>query len=95
MSLRPLRRPKFFNFLASLLFFHTTLLPTPYCYSQVYRARIKTTGQEVAVKVQRPGLEPKIVLDAHVLRWLAAILQRLFKTRSDLRAVADQLVGRL
>ena len=34
---------------------------------QVYRARVAATGQEVAVKVQRPGLEPRIILDAHVL----------------------------
>ena len=35
------------------------------------------------------------MLDAHVLRWLAAIIQKVMSGRSDLRAVADQLVGRI
>lgn len=40
---------------------------------QVYRARLKS-GQEVAVKVQRPNLEPIIAFDLAVLRWIAHLL---------------------
>lgn len=42
---------------------------------QVYRARLKS-GQEVAVKVQRPNLEPVIAFDLAVLRWIAHLLTR-------------------
>lgn len=37
---------------------------------QVYRARLHT-GEEVAVKVQRPNLLPKITLDLYLMRWAA------------------------
>jgi predicted unusual protein kinase regulating ubiquinone biosynthesis (AarF/ABC1/UbiB family) len=42
---------------------------------QVYRARLKT-GQEVVVKVQRPGLVPRIEVDLAVLRCLVCGLDR-------------------
>jgi predicted unusual protein kinase regulating ubiquinone biosynthesis (AarF/ABC1/UbiB family) len=42
---------------------------------QVYRARLKT-GQEVAVKVQRPGLVHRIEVDLAVLRCLVCGLDR-------------------
>jgi predicted unusual protein kinase regulating ubiquinone biosynthesis (AarF/ABC1/UbiB family) len=37
---------------------------------QVYKARLKT-GEEVAVKVQRPNLLPILTLDLHLMRWAA------------------------
>lgn len=37
---------------------------------QVYRARLHT-GEEVAVKVQRPNLKPIITLDLFLMRWAA------------------------
>ncbi|HBE34537.1 MAG TPA: hypothetical protein DDW76_23345, partial [Cyanobacteria bacterium UBA11369] len=40
---------------------------------QVYRARLKT-GEEVAVKVQRPNLRPIITLDLYLMRWAAGWL---------------------
>lgn len=40
---------------------------------QVYRARLKT-GEEVAVKVQRPNLRPVITLDLYLMRWAASWL---------------------
>jgi ubiquinone biosynthesis protein len=43
--------------------------------AQVHRARMKT-GEEVAVKVQRPGLEEIIDADIRVLRRLAALAGR-------------------
>ena len=42
---------------------------------QVYRARL-WTGEQVAVKVQRPGLDQTINFDLAVLRWIAAFLAR-------------------
>lgn len=40
---------------------------------QVYRA-VLPTGEEVAVKVQRPNLLPKISLDLYLMRWSASWL---------------------
>ncbi|NEO31815.1 MAG: AarF/ABC1/UbiB kinase family protein [Symploca sp. SIO3C6] len=40
---------------------------------QVYHAHL-LTGEEVAVKVQRPNLEPIITLDLYLMRWLASWL---------------------
>ncbi|HKP85209.1 MAG TPA: AarF/ABC1/UbiB kinase family protein [Blastocatellia bacterium] len=42
---------------------------------QVYRATLKS-GEEVAVKVQRPLLDEKIRFDLDLLRWLARMLDR-------------------
>jgi predicted unusual protein kinase regulating ubiquinone biosynthesis (AarF/ABC1/UbiB family) len=42
---------------------------------QVYRARLKT-GEEVAVKVQRPGLAERVAEDLDLLRWIARMLDR-------------------
>lgn len=40
---------------------------------QVYRARLKS-GEEVAVKVQRPNLLPTLTLDLYLMRWAASWL---------------------
>jgi predicted unusual protein kinase regulating ubiquinone biosynthesis (AarF/ABC1/UbiB family) len=40
---------------------------------QVYRARLHS-GEEVAVKVQRPNLRPTITLDLYLMRWAAGWL---------------------
>lgn len=40
---------------------------------QVYRARLKS-GEEVAVKVQRPNLLPTLTLDLYLMRWAAGWL---------------------
>lgn len=40
---------------------------------QVYRAYLKT-GEEVAVKVQRPNLLPTLTLDLYIMRWAAGWL---------------------
>lgn len=41
---------------------------------QVYRARLKASGEEVAVKVQRPGVVEAIALDTYILRYVAGAL---------------------
>ncbi|MBW4541034.1 MAG: AarF/ABC1/UbiB kinase family protein [Myxacorys chilensis ATA2-1-KO14] len=38
--------------------------------AQVYKARLKT-GEEVAIKVQRPNLLPTLTLDLYLMRWAA------------------------
>jgi predicted unusual protein kinase regulating ubiquinone biosynthesis (AarF/ABC1/UbiB family) len=41
---------------------------------QVYKARLRSTGQEVAVKVQRPGIEEAVGLDFYLVRILASFV---------------------
>ncbi|MEX0325528.1 MAG: AarF/UbiB family protein [Puniceicoccaceae bacterium] len=38
---------------------------------QIYRARLKSNGQEVAVKIQKPGLRKPIRTDLEIMVWLA------------------------
>lgn len=45
---------------------------------QVYRARLRDGGKEVAVKVQRPGIRRAVEADLDMLRWLAVKLDDLF-----------------
>ncbi|HWP42842.1 MAG TPA: AarF/ABC1/UbiB kinase family protein [Blastocatellia bacterium] len=58
---------------------------------QVYRARL-VTGEEVAVKVQRPGLAELIARDLDLLRWIARQLDRfpkLFPGAEWLKAIDE------
>ncbi|KAE9586483.1 putative cadmium-transporting ATPase [Lupinus albus] len=41
---------------------------------QVYRATLRSTGEDVAIKVQRPGIEPLIYRDLFLFRTLASFL---------------------
>lgn len=41
---------------------------------QVYKATLRESGEEVAVKVQRPGIEPIIYQDLVLFRWMAGFL---------------------
>ncbi len=51
---------------------------------QVYKGKLKT-GEEVAIKVQRPDLRERITIDLYILRRLAAWVQKKVKrVRSDL-----------
>ncbi|MEL6929943.1 MAG: AarF/ABC1/UbiB kinase family protein [Cyanobacteria bacterium J06600_6] len=62
---------------------------------QVYKGRLKT-GEAVAVKVQRPGLNRRISLDIYIMRLLAGFVQdRVKQVRSDLRAIIDELAERI
>lgn len=59
---------------------------------QVYQARLKTTGELVALKVQRPDCEELIRLDLFVLRWWSGICSEifgLFGRDVDLQSVID------
>ncbi len=62
---------------------------------QVYRGRLKT-GEEVAVKVQRPGLFQRIALDIYVLRQIAKLVTRFIpQLKSDLVAIMDEFGARI
>jgi predicted unusual protein kinase regulating ubiquinone biosynthesis (AarF/ABC1/UbiB family) len=62
---------------------------------QVYKGRLKT-GEEVAIKVQRPGLAENIALDIYIMRniclWAQANFQQI---RSNLAAIIDELAFRI
>jgi len=52
----------------------STISPSPIAAAslgQVYRATLRSTGEEVAIKVQRPGIEPIIYRDLLLFRTLA------------------------
>jgi predicted unusual protein kinase regulating ubiquinone biosynthesis (AarF/ABC1/UbiB family) len=62
---------------------------------QVYKGRLKT-GEEVAIKVQRPDLRERITIDLYILRNLAGWVQRKMKqVRSDLVGILDELGDRI
>ena len=62
---------------------------------QVYKGRLKT-GEEVAIKVQRPDLRERITIDLYILRNLAGWIQRkMQRVRSDLVGILDELGDRI
>ncbi|MBK1990073.1 AarF/ABC1/UbiB kinase family protein [Sphaerospermopsis aphanizomenoides BCCUSP55] len=62
---------------------------------QVYKGKLKT-GEEVAVKVQRPDLREIITIDLYILRRLAGWVKRKVKrVRSDLVGILDELGDRI
>ncbi len=78
---------------------YTELTPDPIAAAslgQVYRAKLRTTGEEVAVKVQRPDLRERITIDLYILRRLSAWGQKAVKqVRSDLVGILDELGERI
>ncbi|KAL7176082.1 hypothetical protein ACSBR2_029623 [Camellia fascicularis] len=62
---------------------------------QVYQARLRPSGQVVAVKVQRPGVQAAISLDILILRFLAGLVRRAGKFNTDLQAVVDEWASSL
>lgn len=61
---------------------------------QVHKARL-VTGEEVAVKIQRPSVERNAALDVYVLRRAAQVAKNRFKLRSDLAGIVDEFGTRL
>jgi predicted unusual protein kinase regulating ubiquinone biosynthesis (AarF/ABC1/UbiB family) len=62
---------------------------------QVYKGKLKT-GEEVAIKVQRPDLRDRITIDLYILRRLAGWVQkRVKRLRSDLVGILDELGDRI
>lgn len=73
--------------------------PTPIAaasLAQVYRARLHT-GEEVAVKVQRPNLLPKLTRDLFLIRWAARRFAGLLPLNlgHDLALVVDEFGTKL
>jgi predicted unusual protein kinase regulating ubiquinone biosynthesis (AarF/ABC1/UbiB family) len=63
--------------------------------AQVYRARLRSTGEYVAVKVQRPGVQELVSKDLYVLRRAAEVYQGLMtrfapQQRTDYVALLNQ-----
>ena len=60
--------------------------------AQVHRAKLKT-GEDVAVKVQRPGAQQVMAQDIDIMRSAAKVAARLFKNDQiiDLRDVVEEL----
>jgi len=59
---------------------------------QVYKARLKVNGAEIALKVQRPGCEDIIALDLYVLRFYSGLLNQvvdLLNKDIDLEGIID------
>jgi len=62
---------------------------------QVYRGRLHS-GEEVAIKVQRPDLVRRITLDIYIMRTLSGwVKQNVKRVRSDLVAITDELAARI
>lgn len=61
---------------------------------QVHKAQLKS-GEELAVKVQRPTVERDAALDVYVLRRVAKFAKKRFKLRSDLVGIVDEFATRL
>mmetsp|Transcript_1637 Transcript_1637/g.2768 ORF Transcript_1637/g.2768 Transcript_1637/m.2768 type:complete len:933 (-) Transcript_1637:81-2879(-) len=69
--------------------------PTPYAAAsigQVYKAYLKT-GEQVAIKVQRPNCEDIVAVDILILRQISGVLSSMLKVIRrdlDLRSVIDE-----
>ena len=78
---------------------YTEMTPDPIAAAslgQVYRGRLRSTGEEVAIKVQRPDLRERITIDLYILRRVSAWGQKALKqVRSDLVGILDELGERI
>lgn len=68
------------------------LSPTPIAAAslgQVYKGRLRSTGQDVAIKVQRPDIMENIALDMHLLREFGAIAKQVGNLNTDTTGTVD------
>jgi hypothetical protein len=59
---------------------------------QVYKARLRSNGDLVAIKIQRPNCEQIIALDLYVLRWwsgVANVLTKLLNRDINVQSIID------
>ena len=56
---------------------------------QVYKARLKKTGQDIAIKVQRPDIDEQVALDMYLLRTAGVILKKVANLNSDAEELVD------
>lgn len=59
---------------------------------QVYKATVRESGVEVAVKVQRPDIMRQIALDMHLIREVAPTIKRIFNVNTDFVGVSSVIV---
>ena len=59
-------------------------------WPQVYKAVLRETGEEVAVKVQRPNVAPVILRDLFIFRSMARFINPVCKARSPGRRLCRQ-----
>ena len=83
----------------SIDFLYQTISPDPVAAAslgQVYRARLHT-GEDVAVKVQRPHLRPRLALDLCLIRWGATWIADWLPLNlgHDLTAIVDEFGTKL
>lgn len=66
--------------------------PQSLLHGQVYRATLASTGAEVAVKVQRPGVLETVSLDLYLVRKVGLFLRNFpaLTQRFDLVAILDE-----
>ncbi|WIA14252.1 hypothetical protein OEZ85_002788 [Tetradesmus obliquus] len=60
---------------------------------QVYRGRLKT-GEEVAVKVQRPGVLETVTVDLYIIRKIGLFLRQFPQLTTDVVALLDEWAAR-
>ena len=69
------------HLISFLVFFSLSLMVAPShmctCIMQVYKAKLRVSGETVAVKVQRPGVLSTISLDLYIIRSLAMGISKL------------------
>lgn len=59
---------------------------------QVYKGRLVSNGDQVAIKIQRPKCEEIIALDLYVLRWWSGVYNKIFELLNrdiDVQSIID------
>ncbi|XP_052188986.1 protein ACTIVITY OF BC1 COMPLEX KINASE 3, chloroplastic isoform X2 [Diospyros lotus] len=78
---------------------YSSISPSPIAAAslgQVYKARLKYSGQVVAVKVQRPGIEEAIGLDFYLIRGVGFLVNKYVDIiSSDVVALIDEFARRV
>lgn len=78
---------------------YSALAPSPIAAAslgQVYKAQLRLSGELVAVKVQRPGIEEVIGLDFYLLRGLGFLINKYVDfITSDVVALIDEFARRV
>jgi len=57
---------------------------------QVYKATLRSTNSQVAVKIQRPSIIENVALDLHIIRSAAPTVKKIARLQSDLIGILDQ-----